>query len=285
MNDPEKEVWTEEHPGPNEPVTNAIFAILIKLGPHDFEAIGTGFVIGMTKFNEAVAMSAAHVFDEIYKKFNPTTPRPSNPLIREKAQKIDLDVSKVFGLLFWEGRSHILQISSLIYDHGSDAAIFQVRKNKPDSRPIFKHNLRLDADLPSVGENIEGIGFKHMKIHVETIGDLSRTILQASLTRRIGTVTEVLERASKLQGPGVRASFPIFGGMSGGPALRVMTGNAPAAFGLLSSDMNDSIVEKYDKRILGTTTIAKLPLRWQYDAHGNRDAIFQSLADDEGTGE
>lgn len=285
MNDPRKVVWAEEHPGPNEPVTNAIFAILIRLGPHDFEAIGTGFIIGMTKFNETVAMSAAHVFDEIYQKFNPSMPRASNPLIREKAQKIDLNISKVFGIIFFESRSHILQLSNLIYDHGSDAAIFQVRKCKPDSRPIFKHNLRLDADLPRVGENIEGIGFKHMKIHVEKLGDLSRTILQASLTRRIGTVTEVLERASKLQGPAIRASFPIFGGMSGGPALRVMTGNAPAAFGLLSSDMNDPIAEKYDKQIIGTTTIAKLPLRWQYDSSGNREAIFQSLSDDEGTGE
>lgn len=277
-------VWTEEHPLPNEPVCDAIIAIAIRLGPSEFEAVGTGFIVGQTKPTQAIAFSAAHVFDEIYRKHNPSEPRPLNPFTREKPQRIDLSPDKVFAFLFSQGRCHVLKLSNLGYDGASDVAIFNVEKVKPDGRHIFKHTARMDADLPEVGTRIEGIGFKHMKFESTSVGDSLRAMFMGCLTRRIGIVTEVLEKTHKLAGPGVIASFPIFGGMSGGPALKVRTGRAPAAFGILSSDWDDPIEQKYDRQIAGMTTIAKIPLKWVPNETGGHDAEIRFLSNDIGTG-
>jgi hypothetical protein len=138
--------------------------------------------------------------------------------------------------------------------------------------------------MPSVGTEVEGIGFKRMEFRAEMVGSQLAMIFRGCLTRRMGTVTELLDRTIKLKGPGAYVSFPIFGGMSGGPVLKLHTGKPPAAFAVLSSDYDDTEEVKHDIHIPGTTTISKLPLRWSHDSDG-RVAEFKFLTDTVGQGE
>ena len=62
--------WDESIPEPDEPVFNAMLVIAVQLGPNWFQAVGTGFVIAAFQ-NYGVALSAAHVFDEIHQIQNP----------------------------------------------------------------------------------------------------------------------------------------------------------------------------------------------------------------------
>ncbi|MBD8628345.1 hypothetical protein IFT64_15530 [Oxalobacteraceae sp. CFBP 8753] len=279
--------WNENIPEPNEAVFNALIGIAVKLGDNCFQGIGTGFIFscGADKagVNQAVVASAAHVFEQVYRYQNPCEPKPENYFFDPEIQKVDLDPARVFGMLFHQGRSHILRISRLTYDLKSDTAVFVVKKLKPDNRNIFTHSIRLDEKLPSVGSSIEGIGFKHMEFTAEMFESRLVTMFHASLTRRSGTVSEVLERTMRSQGPGLCASFPIFGGMSGGPALRLGTGKAPAAFGILSSDFEEPEDTKYDREKLGSTTVVKLPVSFRTELNGQRVTTFQFLSNDLGT--
>ena len=279
--------WNENIPEPNEAVFNALIVIAVKLGENCFQGVGTGFIFscGADKagVNQAVVASAAHVFEQVYRYQNPCEPKPTNYLFDPEIQKVDLDPELVFGIIFHNGRSHILRISRLSYDLKSDTAVFVVKKLKQDNRHIFTHSIRLDEKLPSVGCAIEGIGFKHMEFSTEMSDSRLVTMFRASLTRRSGTVSEVLERTMRSKGPGLCASFPIFGGMSGGPVLRLGTGKEPAAFGLLSSDFEEPEDHKYDREKLGSTTVVKLPVSFRIEPNGQPVVTFQFLSNDLGT--
>jgi hypothetical protein len=90
--------WSEEAPLPDEPVFNALIVIVNRIGLNHYLALGTGFIVsGGGDNDEAVAISAAHVFEEIYHRQNPKEPQPWRPFSAEEAQKVDLDPDYVFG--------------------------------------------------------------------------------------------------------------------------------------------------------------------------------------------
>ena len=276
--------WTENVPRPDEAVFNALIAICIRRDANWYEAVGTAFVVGIGD-TYARAISAAHVFDHIYHQQNPLAVERHTVFdaLHPLPQEVDLDSEKVFGFIFRDGRTHRLKFSELFYERRSDFAIFKVAKTKPDSRPIFTHNIRMDAELPMQGIAIEGIGFKHMSFSPHMDGATLKVKFEACLTRRLGTVSEVHpEGHMRLKTPCATATFPIFGGMSGGPVLRLETGQPPAAFGILSSDFEEDIEEKYDYTKCGTTNIAKLPLEWIVDEQGEKVAIFKYVSDEIG---
>jgi hypothetical protein len=278
--------WTENIPKPNEAVFNVLIAICIQRDANWYEALGTGFVVGVGD-GFATAISAAHVFDHIYHRQNPLAVERHTVLdiLHPLPQEVDLDPEKVFGFIFQAGRTHRLKFSDLFYERRSDFAMFKVTKTRADSRRIFTHNIRMDAELPIVGTVIEGIGFKHMSFSPHMDGASLKVRFEGCLTRRIGKVSEVHPDGNlRLRTPCVTATFPIFGGMSGGPVLRVATGLAPAAFGILSSDFEEDIETKYDQSQFGTTNVAKLPLKWTADEQGDREATFTYVSDEIGSG-
>ena len=277
-------IWGEEFPMPDEAVFNALIVIAVRLAPNVYRALGTGFIIGSSG-HSAAAVSAAHVFDEIYKIQNPQQPQPWKPFQHVPPQMVDLDAESVFGIVFQNGRSHTLRLLDLMYDTVSDVAVFTITKKKVDSRPIFTTAVHLDSSMPDVGTEIEAIGFRNMDFSPKMVGQFLVTEFRAALVRRSGKITEILQRGILLKGPGAVVSFPIFGGMSGGPVLRLGTGKAPAAFGLLTSDMDsgiDTATEKDDRTREGFTTVAKLPISWDFDKTGQRVLAFKFLSNDIG---
>jgi hypothetical protein len=279
------EPWKEELPSLDHPVNNALIAIAACSAPGKYLALGTGFIVGIEK-DVALAFSAAHVFEQIFRIQNPQEPKPPNLLFRTDPQKIDLDPELSFAILVDKGRNHHLAITNLYYDLKSDVAIFNVKKVKPDNRIIFHRTIRRDFDLPPVGTQIEGIGFKKMEFTGDAQGRNIVRLFRSVLTRRTGTVTEVHQRTMRSDGPGATASFPIFGGMSGGPVLRVDNKVPSAAFGIMNSDFEDSDEQKHDVNTPGCTTVSKLPITKAINAVGNNDfkLRFSSMDDEIGTG-
>lgn len=274
--------WDEQTPSPDDPINNALIVIAVRLGKNIHQAIGTGFVVGITK-EGAAAVGAAHVFEEIYRLQNPREYRPSNPFLTEDPQKIDLDPNKVYAMLFDKGRVHFLKITKLSYDLTCDLAFFRIAKVKEDNRKIFRQAIHFDYVIPPVGAFVEGVGFKGMKFSHEEFNDQIVNVFHHCLTRRVGSVTEVLERTPRFNGPGAIVSFPIFGGMSGGPAMTLRRDDTLAAFGILSSDFEATDEEKHDKFVPGCTTIAKLPIIYRTDSQ-NRIIASVKFSGDLGTG-
>lgn len=276
--------WAENIPKPDEVVFNALIPVCIRRDLNWYEAVGSAFLVGGGD-THARAISAAHVFDHIYHRQNPLAVERHTVFetFHPSPQKVDLDPEKVFGFIFQNGRTHRLTFSELLFERRSDFAMFKVVKTKPDTRPIFTHNIRMDAELPSPGSAIEGVGFKHMIFSPHMDGVSLKVKFEACLTRRIGTVSEIHPDGNmRIKIPCVTATFPIFGGMSGGPVLKLGTGQAPAAFGILSSDFEDDVGEKYDYTKCGTTNVAKLPLEWTIDEKGGRVAVFKYVSDEIG---
>jgi len=277
-------LWSEAQPSPEEPVWNVIMAIVYRRGENWYEALGTGFVAAIQN-DGALAVGAAHVFEQIYRYQKPSEPRARTLFTREIAQRIDLDPDQVFAIIFDNGHGHLLRMSNLFYDAESDTAWFSVHTVDPSVRGLFRHNIRFDPDMAKVGDEVEGIGFRRMEFRPEMHGTSLYTVFRGCLARRMGTVTEVLDRTIKLKGPGAHVSFPIFGGMSGGPVLKLNTGKDPAAFAILSSDYEDPAEQKDDVFMAGTTTISKLPITWTVDFEGERTLQIRFLGDDEGRGD
>ncbi|MCC2973268.1 serine protease [Massilia sp. IC2-476] len=280
----QKNCWSEVIPEPDEAVFNALIAICIERDANWYEAVGTGFVVGAGG-TVALVVSAAHVFEQIHRRQNPRDVEKHTVFntLHPSPQKLDLDPEKVFGFVFRNGQAHRLKFLNLHYELRSDFAMFEAMSIDANPQPIFTHNIGVDDELPTIGTAIEGIGFKHMIFAPHMDGGSLKIKFAACLTRRTGTVSEVHPAGNmRLKVPCFTATFPIFGGMSGGPVLKIGSANAPAACGLLSSDFEDDVETKYDQAKCGTTNVAKLPVKW-IDTPNGRELEVRFVSDEIGS--
>ncbi len=196
--------------------------------------IGTAFLIEANR-DHALAVSAAHCFEEIRKRLYPAPQHHSSALPEFLPPLPEMDLSQVKGLYLGDDKEPVAcDIELGVWDRGTDYALLKV--NAPNCTPsLFNRFLCLGDQIPQVNECVAMIGFGEMKVtpHVE---NAKAGIIQRRLILRVGHVENIHPSGYyMLKAPCIETSIAIFGGMSGGIVARWGAQDTPIRpFGFIS---------------------------------------------------
>ncbi len=206
--------WDEAQLENGDPLNKFLLSLLVVGDDLVPQLIGTAFIV-QSSGSRAIAISAAHCFEEMRKILHPDLPYHSSTLPEFRPIPKEIDLKRVKALYVFGERSGFCAIELAVWDSSKDLAVLTViaPQEAPD---LFEAFLWLDDGVPAVGDEVTMIGFGEMK----TIPDGCRQdhgIIQRRLILRIGRVEEVyLQGYYMLKAPCVQTSIAVFPGMSGG---------------------------------------------------------------------
>jgi len=222
--------WDEIAIERDDPIREGLVALFV-IDNSVPQLIGTAFIV-TAEGSRAMAISAAHCFEQIRKVINPHQLHHHSALSEFLPSPERVDFSRVKGLYLAGNEIHVCQIEAAAWDRETDLAVLKILAPKERS-DIFQTNFWLDNNIPRAGEDVAMIGYGEMTVeaNIETpnIGQIQlRPIV------RVGRVEAVhSDGYFMLMTPCIETSIAIFGGMSGGVVARWSEGNGkikPFAF-------------------------------------------------------
>lgn len=224
--------------------------------------IGTGFAIAAFG-REAIAITAAHNFEEAAKVQRPWTLSHSSALPEFKISKtrsLSID-PKLLRACYLDTGCIICEIN---FVPEIDIAVFTIRLEESESRDPLTGRFTIDTSIPEPGQEVALLGFTSMAIvEEETRGDgFERFVVQRRATMRRGVISDVHLQGNRVPWPCFETTIPVEGGMSGGPVIWYGPDRTPGettmvACGLISRDISpDEARASY--KVAGCSTMAML---------------------------
>ncbi|KGT75241.1 hypothetical protein MA20_34970 [Bradyrhizobium japonicum] len=210
------------------PLHRTLVSLVVMKDDDTTALIGTAFIVE-ARGRRALAISAAHCFDEIgrlvqgERRAHPTALTQFLPPV----QDVDLDNVRAFYAKGNNAAFCFVEIAA--WDRTSDLAMLEIAAPRGLSG-LFKDQLAITEQVPSLGDPVVLVGYGEMKITDETEmtpikGNTNRSqrtfTLNRRLITRVGTITEVFPDGQiLLRSRCLQTTVPVFFGMSGGLAAR-----------------------------------------------------------------
>lgn len=276
--------WNQAVLHPGHSLHDGLVSLIAFDNLHSPVPVGSGFIIGAFGA-EAVACSAAHIFEEIHSLQNPN-PRHHSTTLREfmpAAEPLDVDPTAVRALVCFntsgEAGAEMALLDWVIVDRTSDLAVFSLKAQDSQSTSVFAKEFELTADVPEVGEQIAILGYCRMSVDEVQEGDLWEFQVGRELVLRTGRVTHVHPEGHwPCRGPCLATSVPVLPGMSGSPVMRYQSNVAPGTpmkpFGFVCSDLqtNDD-PDKMNRSLSGESIVPLIMPRLEISG-GQRHTII-----------
>jgi len=244
---------------------------LLTIIAHDLEnrphAIGTGFIINVDGGAQAIAVTAAHIFNEV-RRLQSRPSKHSQSALSEflpPPKAIDIDRKILRAVSIEEGVIEVTIIEWLCFDDVSDIAIFSIALQNNTNKSFFRSKFDIESSIPSIGELVCILSYGNLNINdfnQESNEKWSFELSQKPILR-VGTVLNYYPNGTRLcRGACIETSIPVYSGMSGGLVCRYDSPGAPIrAIGLVCSDPDPDTEDKENRSIEGRSIIALLPCK------------------------
>jgi hypothetical protein len=148
---PDGLAWNEAQLERGDPLNRGLLSLLVIKDDLHIDLIGTGFIIQSNK-NHALAVSAAHCFEEVRKILHPNPLHHSSALREFLPPPSEVDLKQVKCLYFDGYKPLLCDLELAAWNQDSDYALCIV-KAPPFHDLLFDHELRLDDQIPLVGDH------------------------------------------------------------------------------------------------------------------------------------
>lgn len=240
------------------------------------QPIGSGFVI-QAGGNHAVVLTAAHNLSGIHSLQLPQARNHPSALAEfiPAPKALEVDRFKVRAICFEGDTVEVAVIESAAYDEQADVAVVKIR-SQDNSSTFFESAYLVDATVPKVGDEVAVLGRAMFTVDDKVVdGPLRSQKIGFNLFLRRGYVKEVYPDGHLLcRGPCLETTIPVFGGMSGGPVMRLgADGQRMMPFGIVSSDAEGE-TDKNDPSVAGSLIVALLPIKAKPLPNGQQELEF-----------
>lgn len=215
---PDGLLWNEAQVPQGDVMRSGLVSLLVIKDNLLPELIGSAFLI-TAEGNRAVAVTAAHCFEEIKKTLHPNSMHHTSALPEFLPGPKELNLKQVKALYEDNDKVFACSIEQAFWDPTTDLAVFTLLA--PIEAPDLFHTFGwIDDQIPIVGEQVAAIGYADMKVNHHHPNSQSGTMKRRPVLR-IGIVEAVHPKEYyMLKAPCIEMTIPVFSGMSGGPVAR-----------------------------------------------------------------